>query len=263
MKVWVQLLHEKRQLVDINEKGSLEDAFDVVSKVFNIQKENNKVPVFLHYGHMLTGPQPFKSIQPNSRLIFFTEDKNKFNLILNEEEDLHNANEEEDIADLNEEEEDDNVTLFTSNDLNQIARDNNSIVQNAIRHFAENMHFNTVLNENNTIFNEAENLSQISEILSNNRSNFVPLIEYHQMHPLLTEVSEEEVFSRISLILDVQPIDEEDDLFAKLDQMTARQRSLVDNLCKNSYNIHDAVDALERTNFDINAAIALLGSRDD
>ena len=256
MKVWVQLLHKKKELVEISEKSSLDEAYDAVSKVFNIEKSNNRTPVFLHYGHMLSGPQPFNTVEPDSRLVFYTEEKKNIQRLEEEE-----AIEPENASELEEEEEfyeiDETDTLFTQDDVERNL--NNSVLTTAIEHFAENMQLNRVLDDNNTIFNQVDNLSEISEIISNNRSNLIPLVVQHQVHPAICSISEEDIFTRMSALLDITPDTEEDDeLYAKLDQMTARQRSLVDHLCSNGYSIQEAVSALERTSYNFEAALNLL-----
>ena len=259
MKLWIQILHKRKQLIEINERSSMEEAHETVCKVFDIPRLDDDLPFFVLSGHILTGPHPFVSVKPNSQLIFYTEKRpppprNPL--------DLDWQIEEEEIIEEQTEEEEDELSLFSREDVQ--ANLDNSVLPNALQNFVNNMQLDQVVDENNSIFNNPDELARIGQILTNNSSNFVPFVEHHLTHPSICSRTEEEVFDNMCSILDVESHNDiEDDEYALVDQMTARQRASVDKLCARGFAFSDVVDALQKTNFNIEEATNLLGSFND
>lgn len=262
MRIWIQRPNEKKRAIEIQPTSSSEEVHELVRKAFQIEEKKEQEPKFVFYGHILTGPTPFRSIKQDSLILFYTVPKP----VPPQEFDEYGDYDDVDVTEEEEVDEEDNGDieyLFTPEQVSENL--DNGVLAEQIEHFFENMHIPEVLDNQNSIFNMPEDMAIARTTIRENSSNFVPFIRQHLVNPSLCSISEEDAFNNMCTLLDVDPNQEEieDDEYVMVDEMTARQRSAVDKMCARGIDFKTAVDALRRVDFNIEEAMASLQEFED
>ncbi|EAY15904.1 hypothetical protein TVAG_165320 [Trichomonas vaginalis G3] len=264
MKIIFTYPKKKRKILEIQPTTTHDEAEAMLRKEFQLERLTGKAK-FVHRGQFLFEIEPFIGLKEFSEVIFYLvkphishrehdHDFPFFDLFGHHNEDYEEDYDENQYTEDEEDEASDNnfyseerVTEFLDNgDIERIAQN-----------FVNQVHLNDVISQENSIYNRIDEIAVASNVISSNPSNFVPLLHTHLINTGVSEHSDEHIFDQICAIMDVDnEFNEfEDEDFALVDTLTARQRSAVNTLLQQRIDLRQAVEILRRNNFDTERAL--------
>lgn len=263
MKLIIVIPKVGRKILDLEPTIPYSQAVNLIAKEFDMLIFGTAK--LSHQGKYLQHLTPFIELTEYSYVFFHIDRRphrrNPFHQINNldlfdYQEEEYEEEDETDMAD----EVDDNQNLYTQE---QVAR----FVENGdlglyLHDLVGDMHLEEVMNERNSIYNRIDELGEVSNLIQNNASNFVPVLHTHMRTTGVSELSDEQIFDRMCAILDVDntQADVENEDCALVESLTARQRSAVGTLLQQGIELHQAIETLRRHNFDPERALSELNS---
>jgi len=109
--------------------------------------------------------------------------------------------------------------------------------------------------ENEDFWGLSTEIARINEMVNENSSAIVPICQHDAENPVFPGISVGNVFSRVCSIIDIEPLEFQNEEQAILESFPISQQSIIKKICEMGFNQESAIATLIKNDFDESKAI--------